>query len=105
MGGWFAIGGDDCPAVSQNFHAAGAHVDHGLDGEDHAGLELRAGAFAAVIRDLRLLVELAADAVADKFADDAVAVGDDLILDGGAQIAEAAALGGEGDGEVQGRPR
>ena len=34
MSRWFAIGGDDCPAVRQNFHAADAHVDHRLDGED-----------------------------------------------------------------------
>ncbi len=79
-----------------------AHIDHGLDGEHHAGLEARAGALAAIIGDLRLLVQLAPDAVADEFPHDAVAIGDDLVLDGGAQIAEAAPLGGEGDGDGAG---
>ena len=50
-----------------------ALVDHGLDGENHAGFEFQALAFAAVVQDLRFAVEGAADAVAAKFLYDGIA--------------------------------
>ena len=81
MGRRFSIGGHDCPVVFQNMHCGGSHVHHGLDGKHHSGLQFRAAAPLAVIRNLGLLVELAPYTVADEFTHDGVAVADDLFLD------------------------
>ena len=50
-----------------------AEGEHRLDGQAQAGLELAARAAGPVVGDLRLLVHLGADAVADELADDAAA--------------------------------
>src|SRR5438128_869295 len=42
-----AVAGDGGPAVVEQFYVGAADVDHRLDGEDHARLELGAGAGAA----------------------------------------------------------
>src|SRR5687768_10080792 len=81
--------GDDGPAVGQLADARLAGVDHGLDREGHARLERHAGAGAAVVQDLRLLVELAADAVAAELAHHGVAVLLGVGLDGRAEVAQA----------------
>src|SRR4051812_27355474 len=52
--GRFAVDADDRPFVGEDADAAGPHVDHGLDGNRHAGLEFRTASFAAVVWDLRL---------------------------------------------------
>ena len=54
-----------------------------------AGFELIQRAGLAVVHDLRLFVEAAADAVAAKFADDREAVLFCMALDGGTKLTEA----------------
>src|SRR5262249_34341451 len=51
-----------------------AHRDHGLDRQHHARFEDGAAAGLAEVRDLRLFVELLADAMADERPDDGEAV-------------------------------
>jgi len=102
VGGGFAVFGDDGPAVFEDADGGDAGVDHRLDGEGHAGHE--GGGFAAgtEVGDLGFLVEAAADAVADEFADDGEASGFDEFLDGAAEVGEFAAGAGPVDGLVEG---
>ncbi len=67
------------PSARQRMPARPALII-GSIGEDHAGLQLEPGAGPAVVQHLRLLVELAADAVAAELAHDreAVAFGEAL---------------------------
>src|SRR5262245_6502371 len=67
-----AVTGDRGPAVLADGALGPALVDHRLDREHEALLELRAPGARAVVRDLGLLVELAPDAVTDELADDGV---------------------------------
>src|SRR6266545_3680863 len=64
VGGEAAVGGDRRPVVLEHAHLPGSRSHHGLDGQDHPGLEHRAAAGLAEIRDLRLFMQLAANAVA-----------------------------------------
>ena len=66
---------------------AGAGVEHGLDGEDHAGLEHEAFAAAAVVQHVGFVVVDAADAVAAELAHDAEALALRDRLDGVAHVA------------------
>ena len=84
----FVVFGDDGPAVGQGFEVAFAGVDHGFDGEDHAGDDGFAGAGFAVVENLGVFVDVLADAVAAEFADDGEAVFLGVCLDGGADVAE-----------------
>src|SRR5688500_13140731 len=61
VGGEGAVLGEDGPAVVSHLHQRAAGVDHRLDREDHALLELRPAAGIAEVRDLRVLVHVAAD--------------------------------------------
>src|SRR5690606_12435492 len=65
-----------------------SRVDHRLDGERHARDELDAGAGLAVVQDLRILVEDAADSVPAIFPHDREAMRFDEGLDRVADIAE-----------------
>ena len=59
-----AVGSDAGPVVEGPRHVLPrAHVDHGLDGEHHAGLALADGLVARVVRDRRRRVEGRANAV------------------------------------------
>jgi hypothetical protein len=91
MGAIAAVDGNGGPTVFQHADFRAAGVDHGLDSEDHAGLE--AGAFAGVaeVGDLGVFVHGAADSVANELADDAEAFGLAELLDGGGDVAETAA--------------
>src|SRR5713226_4438977 len=51
------------PPVVQHAHLPASHRHHGLDGQDHARLELRPPSGLAEVRDLRLFVQRPADAV------------------------------------------
>ena len=82
------IGGDDGPAVGEAADAGASRVDHRLDREDHARLQLETGAGAAVMKYLRLFVELLADAVAAEFTHDRESVPLGVLLDRGADVAE-----------------
>src|SRR5688572_19874720 len=62
------------PAVVEDADLPTAHRDHRLDGQYHARLEQRPLARVSEIRNLRLLVERAADAVAHEGPHDPEAV-------------------------------
>src|SRR3954454_3842406 len=79
----------DRPVVGRHADRVVADGHHRFDGQNHALLELLAGPGLAVVRDLRVLVHVAADPVADERADDAEAVGLDALLDRVADVAEA----------------
>ena len=102
VGAVAAVDGDGGPAVGEDFDLGGARVDHGFDGEDHAGFEAGAFAAGAEVGDLGVFVHLLADAVADELLDDAVACGFADLLDGEGDVAEAATDLGGGDGAVKG---
>src|SRR5829696_350242 len=91
MGGERPVLGVDRPVVAADPDGRAPYVDHRLDGQDHALLERRALARRPEVRDLRVLMHVAADAVADELADDRKA----LLLDRGLHrvrdIAEAVA--------------
>ncbi|CAJ6303506.1 Uncharacterised protein [Burkholderia pseudomallei] len=86
--GQAAVAGLDGPLVGHRADVALAGVDHRLDREDHARLELDARARAPVVDDLRVLVEHRADAVTAVFAHDAVALRFRMLLDRVADVAE-----------------
>src|SRR3546814_834207 len=75
------VAGDDRPAIGKlaDFFATG--VDHGLDREDHARFQALAGSGLAVVKDLGVLVELAADTVAAIYAYDREALFFGMLLD------------------------
>ena len=83
--------GDDGPAVGQLGDGGLAGVDHRLDREDHAGLELDAGTGLAVMKHLGVFVEVGADAVAAEFTHYRKAVALGVLLDGVADVAEMGA--------------
>src|SRR6266851_8884786 len=64
-----------------------AEIDHRLDGEEHAGLELHALAGPADMDDVRLVVEHAPEAMAAEIAHHAHALRLDETLDGVADVA------------------
>ena len=97
-----AVAGDRGPAVVEHLHVGAADVDHRLDGEEHAGLELGAGAGAAGVDHFGAVVEQPAEAVAAEIADDAVAVGLGVALDGVGDVAEAVAGPGLLDARASG---
>ena len=101
MGGRLAIGGDDGPAVGELADLRAAQVDHGLDGDGHAGLELGFD-LAAVVGDVRFLVQGSANAVPHKFADDTVAALDHEVLDGFGNMMDAVAGAGLADADGEG---
>ena len=91
LGRQAAVLGPDGPAVAHLADLATAGIDHRLDREDHAGLELFQRAGAAVMQHLRLFMEYLADAVAAEFADHAVACLLRMLLDHEADVAEVGA--------------
>ena len=92
-----AVGRRDRPAVRADPRLVAAEREHRLDGEAQAGLEPAAAAAGAVVRDLRLLVHLGADAVADVGAHDAVAARDADVLDRRSDVLERVARHRRGD--------
>ena len=83
--------GVDGPVVAAHPDLGRAGVDHRLDREHHARLQLRARARLAEVGDLRVLVHVAADAVPDQRADDREPLGLDLALDRVRDVAEVVA--------------
>jgi hypothetical protein len=84
-------------AVPQDLHVGHALVDHRLDREGQARRQADATARLAEVGDLRLLVELPADAVADEVSDHRVAERLDVGLDRVTDVAEARARSHCGD--------
>jgi hypothetical protein len=91
VGAIAAVDGDCGPTILENADFRAPGVDHGLDGEDHASLEARTLAGVAEVGDLGIFVHGAADSVADKLPDDAETFGLAELLDGGRDVAKAAA--------------
>src|SRR5882724_5860598 len=84
-----AVLGHRGPIVVQHFDFVAADVDHRLDREGHARLEAIAFAPVPVVLHLRLIVELAADAVADEIAHDRAALTLGELLNSRPNVAEA----------------
>src|SRR5215218_6774803 len=70
MRGEGAVRGVNGPVVVAQAHVRAARIDHGLDREDHPRLELGSPPGVAVVRDLRVLVHVAAYPMAHQRADD-----------------------------------
>src|SRR5574344_1292486 len=85
-----AVGGDDGPAVVQDLRplAALRQADHRLVRNRHPGLQDKLGARLSEVRNLRILVDGAADAVSDPVADDAEAGVQGHFLDRVADVPE-----------------
>src|SRR5439155_15299473 len=83
--------GDDGPAVGELADAWLAGVDHRLDGEGHARLQAQPGLRPSVVEHLRLLVELAADAVPAEFPHHRKAVALGVRLNGVPDVAQVSA--------------
>ena len=77
----FAVQRLDGPAVAHLLDGRRTGVHHGFDCKRHAAEEPGPPAGMAVIGDLRRLVHLGADTVADVFPDDGVAVTLHVLLD------------------------
>src|SRR5688500_15789414 len=97
MGCQRAVAGDDRPAVRRDLDLVAAEREHRLDGEADAGGQLHALRARPVVGDLRFLVHLGADAVADELANDAVTMGPGDVLDRGRDLAEMGARHGRRD--------
>src|SRR5215208_2584476 len=91
VGGQRAVLGVDRPAIVAHPHVMATRGRHRLDGEHHALLEQLALAGRAVVGDLRVLVHVAADPVADQRAHYREAVLLHVLLDSVADVAEAVA--------------
>ena len=88
VGSGLAVTGDNAPLVGQQPHLAASHGDHRLDGDGHALLEHQAGTWRAVVGYGRVLVHLAANAMAGELADDAEAGFLRMLLDDSADVAD-----------------
>src|SRR5262245_31032501 len=76
------------PAVALRVHLGATDVDHGLDGQHLPHGQFETPSRPPVIGDLRVLVQLAADAVADQVAHHAEARGLDVALHRMADVAD-----------------
>src|SRR3546814_12250335 len=92
LGGEGAVAGDGSPAVVEHLARGLADVDHRLDGEEHAGAKLGAGAGLADMDDLRSVVEIPADAVAADIADNAIAMYRRVCMGAARQVAQHVSL-------------
>src|SRR4029453_15939375 len=72
MGRQRAVTGHDGPAVGLHLDLVAAECEHRLDRQADPRLELHPADAGPVVGDLRLLVHLGADSVADELSDDAV---------------------------------
>src|SRR5262245_11978960 len=105
MGGEATIFGYSRPPVVLDQDFGPPRVDHRLDRDHQPGGEAAALAGVPVVRDVRLLVHGPADAVPDELADDRVAVGLGMRLDGPAYVPQALAGHAGGYGALQGLAR
>ena len=82
---------DDGPAIAQLFDVAATRIDHRLDGEGHAGLELFQGAWFAIVQNLRLFMKNLTDAMTAKLADHRKAVAFCKLLNGPPNVTQPSA--------------
>ena len=83
------VAGLDGPAVRHHIYFITALRDHRLDGDAKAVAQLLAFSSASVVGNLRVLVHLAPYTVSYELADDAVALGFAMALDGVADVSDA----------------
>ena len=76
------------PAIIQEPHVTLAGVDHGLDGECHAGGQFEAGSRFAIMQDLGVFMVYPADAVSTVFTHHGKMVALGEYLDGVADVAQ-----------------
>lgn len=95
MGRQASVGGDGRPAVLQHPHLEGTGVDHRLDGDHHTADQSGASAGLAIVRDLRLLVQMLTNTVADEVTDDSAAERFGIGLHGMPDIRDPASLARE----------
>jgi hypothetical protein len=69
----FVVSGAYRPSVAIDDNVLGSHVDHRLDADAHARTKERANAPTTIVRDIWILVESSADAMACEFANHCVA--------------------------------
>ena len=78
----FAVCREDFPGVARmRSNLVRTHIDHRLDGENHAGSKRHFRAALRDVADPRVFVELQPAAVAANFAHDAVAVRAGMVVD------------------------
>ncbi len=94
----------DRPAIVSNVDLLTAQRHHRLNGDGHALAQPRTGVGAAVIGYVRVFVDLVADTMADKIADDAVTVRLQRRLNGGAYVASAYLVMDSGNPGLQSLP-
>jgi hypothetical protein len=97
LGGQGAIRGHDRPLVVEHANLGTSEVDHGLDGEHHAGSQPETGTARPDVRDMRSHVHLAADSVTTELADHRAAFLLRQLLYGRTDITEACPLANDGD--------
>ena len=86
MSGQSSVGRYNCPIIIQYINPVGSSVDHGLNGNGHAGPQHVAGVLPAVVGHRGILVELPTDAVARQGPNHRIAVVLHIFLDGVANI-------------------
>ena len=91
LGGKAAVFGHDGPAIGQFLDVAATQVEHGLDGKDHAGLQLCARTGLAVVQHLGVFVKVLPYTVATEFAHDRQIVLFGKLLNRVADVAEVRA--------------
>src|SRR5690606_38613624 len=85
------VAGDDSPAIGQSADFFAASVDHGLHGENHAGLQFFARTGFTIVQDLRVLMEFTSNAMTTVFAHHGKALLFSMLLDGMPNIAQRGA--------------
>src|SRR5262245_36009317 len=75
MGRGLAVKRDHRPAILENFYLFRSEIDHRLDGDNQARLDLESLPALDVVQDRRILMKSPADTVAAEFPNDAEVVG------------------------------
>ena len=88
LGGRLTVSSVDLPAIDVFVHICGAHIDHRLNGEDHARHKHHSGSLLSGISDPGILMEFQADAVSANLLDNRKAIRDGVVIDGLRYIAE-----------------
>lgn len=92
MGGPGAVCGDGSPVILQHLDAVSTQINHRLNGQNHAALESGQGITRAVVGNLRLLMQVAADSVSHIVPDDSESEGFDKVFNGTTDLHEGVAL-------------
>lgn len=82
------VGSDDGPAITQLANVPFPGIDHRFDGESHPASQYQTGTATTVVQHLGFLVKGATDAMATKFAYDAVTRLFGKMLDGVTDVSQ-----------------